>query len=110
MKAKEYLDKYRSLIQEAIDSKQAKILDKIGIDILIEFSNEAGKIMRDRKITRNESAGAVMIELNQKWNALGRLIEAEFGFPFLKIDGFIKYWNTRIPELTSYMTKRKNLN
>jgi len=57
MKAKDYLDKYRIDIQGAIKNKQVETLNKIGSDILIDFSMEAGGLMRSRKITRHESAG-----------------------------------------------------
>ncbi len=48
-----------------------------------------------------------MIELNQKWNTLMKLFEKEFGFPLLKENGFISFWETRIPELIPYMSKIK---
>lgn len=90
MKAKEYIEKYRS----GIESRDCNTADKAINDLVIEMSQKATKIMEKRGAVKESAIVAVMKEQNDKWNAIVK------EFPeVLQRDGFKRLWLYRMPEL-----------
>ena len=90
MKAKEYIEKYRS----GIESGDVNAVNKAINDLAIEMSQEAAQIMTQRGAVRESAIVAVMKEQNDKWNAIVK------EFPeILQRDGFKRLWLHRMPEL-----------
>ena len=90
MKAKEYIEKYRSGLKSYDFDKIEKAIN----DLAIEMSQEATQIMTQRGAVRISAIVAVMKEQNDKWNAIVK------EFPeILQRDGFKRLWLHRMPEL-----------
>lgn len=90
MKAKEYIEKYRS----GLESCDIAVVDKAINDLAIEMSQEAVQLMAARGVRRESAIVAVMKEQNDKWNAIVK------EFPdLLQRDGFKRLWLHRMPEL-----------
>ena len=90
MKAKEYIEKYRS----GLKSYDFDEIEKAINDLVGEMSQEATQIMTQRGAVRESAIVAVMKEQNDKWNAIVK----EFPEILLR-DGFKCLWLLRIPEL-----------
>jgi hypothetical protein len=67
MKAKEYAEKYRTII-ESSDHYQSILIDDVITPCIKEFMNESVEIIKIRKISKIASMISVYKELNQKWN------------------------------------------
>lgn len=68
-------------------------------EIFIEFSGEVVKLYNDRHGNSLEALRSIVLEQNQKWNALSRIFEKHNGVSPLKEDGFKNYWTNKFPEL-----------
>lgn len=90
MKAKEYIEKYRS----GIESFEYETRRTAAFDLIKEMSQEATELMAKRGVLRESAIVAVMKEMNDKWNAIVK------EFPdVLQKDGFKRLWLHRMPEL-----------
>lgn len=90
MKAKEYIEKYKT----AFESGDNETITKAGNDLMFEFSKEAENIMKSRGVKRDSAALAVLKEQNTKWNAVAKVF-----YGILKHDGFKLFWMDRMPVL-----------
>lgn len=97
MKAKEYAEKY----EEKITGPEYK---KATYDLFIEMSKEVETICIARHVKSNCAFAAVVKEMNDKWNAIGRLFWQKYRTDILMKDGFIKFWDHEIPELKDYVS------
>ena len=89
MKASDYFEKYKE-----------RITTQDGVsDLFIEMSKEVGEIAKERKALTDSASRAIVQEINQKWNALCRMFEKEYGRPVLKRNGFLDFWKSKIPNL-----------
>lgn len=99
MKAVQYFEKYR---EQIIDTDEKKAVEAIG-QLVYDLSMEAKEMIRSRHVKTNSGAVAVILELNQKYNAVCRLFQKNYGTSPLLQNGFLTYWAKQIPELTRYV-------
>ena len=104
MKAKEYFDKYEEKIRAAASDDRA--LYFISKSLLIEFHNELSDMIKKRGITTDDGAVGAILEMNTKWNALGRRIEEKIGIPMLKRNGFRNIMVRQLPGLDKKLKAR----
>lgn len=90
MKARDYFEKYDTLIMEEQKNGEIGTTKKL----LLEMSDEVTAVCKQRK-----AVIAVLKEINQKWNAICRMYEKKYGVSPLNYDAFRCYWMTAMPEL-----------
>ena len=95
MKAVEYYEKYREGLNNPLTEISNKALSSMFHDLVIEINLIAEK----RKIKSDDAAMAIIKELNQKYNAICRLINAE-GKTQLKRNGYYLILKATMPELS----------
>lgn len=95
MKAKEYFEKYESLILTDIREESTTYTT----ELVVELNKEVDTLYKDRNGKSNSALVGVLKEINQKWNAIGTLFEKKYGVSPLKRNGFLEYWKSQIPEL-----------
>lgn len=93
MKAKEYFEKYDTLVQN--DSPDGANTMKL----ILELSEEVKTITKSRNVRKNSSFVSVIKEINQKWNAICNLFAKKYGHSVLKENGFKNFWIASVPEL-----------
>ena len=101
MKAKEYFAKYDGLINSSDGSKEAT-------DLLIEMSEEIEKIAEIRHVKNGKALLSIILEENDKWNAIVRMFENKYGISQLLRDGFKNFWFDQMPELKLMMEATKH--
>ena len=95
MKAKDYFDKYGEAIQrEAMDCNT-----ETALAMFVEFCKEVNDITAQRHVKTDRAAIAVIKEVNQKWNKLANLFEADCGCVLLKRNALLDYFVENIPEI-----------
>lgn len=104
MKAKEYFEKYEEKIRTAASDDRALYL--ISRSMLLEFREELRGMIEKRGITTNDGAVGAILEMNTKWNALGRRIEEKIGIPMLKKNGFRNVMVRQLPGLGEKLKER----
>lgn len=84
-----YLDK---ILQEDRTSKTLMFLD---------LSEELITLCKKEKATDARSQVALIKQINQKWNRIGELMKTKTGnsSDILLKDGFLKYYETKIPKI-----------
>lgn len=95
MKARDYFEKYDTLIMEEQKNGEIGTTKKL----LLEMSDEVTAVCKQRKAVKDEAVIAVLKEINQKWNAICRMYEKKYGVSPLNYDAFRYYWMTAMPEL-----------
>lgn len=95
MKARDYFEKYDTLIMEEQKNGEIGTTKKL----LLEMSDEVTAVCKQRKAVKDEAVIAVLKEINQKWNAICRMYEKKYGVSPLNYDVFRCYWMTAMPEL-----------
>ena len=99
MKAKEYYAKYRGRISSPDDKVSLH-----GIaDLVFDLSMELKSLLEKRNIRTNRAAASVVVELNDKYNAVCRMFEKDYPVSPIKQDGFMTYWRRQIPEYDLYL-------
>ncbi len=99
MKAKEYFAKYeKGLMSESTDECSTAIAD-----MLTEMNAEVQKLMEVRHVKLNRGGYAVFKEMNEKWNAVVRLLEKKYGCTPIIRDGFRTFWVRKMPQLLGYI-------
>lgn len=89
MKAIEYFEKYGADIYAEFLTPQS--LDKIGPTLqklLTDFSAETTEILEKRHGKRPGALKAVVLDQNEKWNALCRIFMKKYGESPIKEDGW----------------------
>lgn len=104
MKAKEYYAKYKDQIMSKNGMNRTTAL----CDLLCELSNEAKEMIAKRNIKTDDGTVAVLHEMNEKFNAVCRLFEKEFGLTPLRKDGFMNYWRNKIPALDERLSRKED--
>ena len=102
MKAREYYTKYK----ERIASTDDKVSLQGVCDMICELSSEAKEMITKRNIRTNRGSISVLRELNDKYNAICRMFEKEYGASPIKKDGFMSYWRNQIPELDTSLRRK----
>ena len=92
-KAKEYYDKYRiRLIDVGTRNRSVHAL-------IIEFNEEALDLMSMRNVRFDMGVYPIIKELNDKWNAIARLFQREYGTSPIAENGYRRLWLRKMPEL-----------
>ena len=101
MKAVDYFEKYKDVVNV---KDQSELVD-IGWKLTREMIDEAESIAKTRHIIKDSSTVAIILEQNDKYNAVCSLFEKNFGFsPFVR-NGFIKFCEYAVPEIKEYAVK-----
>ena len=87
MKAKEYFDKYDTLIWEEAHNEAVRN-DGPMAQMFIEFSSEMKDIIKQRHIKVDSAVPGVIREQNQKWNAVVNMFEKKYGVSPINRNGF----------------------
>lgn len=93
MKAKEYAKKYEDKFPN----------DEEVYNLFMELSKEVEEICMTRHVKSNQAFAAVVREINDKWNAIGRLLHQKYRTEYLKKDGFLAFWKNEMPELNQHV-------
>lgn len=104
MKAKEYYAKYK----DRIVSEDDKVSLQGVSDMLFSMCMESKELVAKRKVRSDCGAVAVLREMNDKYNAVCRMFEAEYGASPIKKDGFMYYWRRQIPALDRRLSRKEN--
>lgn len=100
MKAKEYFEKYGSdIYAECMAIGDPTKIGPVMQRFLMEFSAETQTIYRNRHAQRVGALKAVVLDQNEKWNAMCRLYQAKYGNSPLKENGWRELVKLRAPEL-----------
>ena len=95
MKAKEYYEKYESVLHASDDATINKGLS----DMMLEMTGESEKMIQARNAKSNSALVGVLNELNNKWNAVINLDEKKYGASIIARNGFKAFWLHKMPEL-----------
>lgn len=103
MKAKEYFAKYKDRIASKDDKESLQ-----GVcDMVYEFCMESKALVAKRKVKTDCGCVAVLRELNDKYNAVCRMFEQEYGGPIIRENGFMDYWRKQIPALDLRLSRKE---
>lgn len=84
MKAREYFDKYKNGLASEIKDTYVLTFQ----EMYQEMFKECVDIMHTRNIKRNDAVVSVFKEMNERYNALCRLLAKEYGNSPIKENGF----------------------
>lgn len=87
MKAKEYFQKYDDAIWEESHDPAVHTDGPIS-KLFIDLSVEMKEILLKRNAKTNNAVDNVIREMNDKWNAIGRMFTKKYGESPLKENGF----------------------
>ena len=100
MRAKEWAERISKVVME-IESKSPfnlapiEELDKhkaVVFELVKELDADLKRLKEERHVTQLAGFKAILLELNQKWNAIARNPKT-----MLAVDGYIKLWRKRMP-------------
>lgn len=95
MKAKEYYDKYQSIIVVGLKGKK---VDKIQ-ELVAELYNETIQLIANLKSHADSAVVGICKQQCQKFDRIAELFERDYGRRILKKGGFNTTLMKRIPEL-----------
>ena len=95
MKAKEYYDKYQSVIVVGLKGKK---VDKIQ-ELVAELYNETIQLISNSKSHADSAVIGICKQQCQKFDRIAELFERDYGRRILKKGGFNTTLMKRIPEL-----------
>lgn len=95
MKAKEYYDKYQSVIVVGLKGKK---VDKIQ-ELVAELYNETIQLIANSKSHADSAIVGICKQQCQKFDRIAELFERDYGRRILKKGGFNTTLMKRIPEL-----------
>lgn len=84
MKAKEYFEKYNDAIVVEWNQGLSDTIKILVSDLAVEIQN----LWKSRNTSSKSATIAVIMETNQKWNAICRLFEKKYGRSPLKPNAF----------------------
>lgn len=97
MKALEYYNLYhKDIMNPATHSDIRNVVIK---EMFLEFCDESKDMIAVRHIKNDTGLPSILRELNDKWNAVARLLVKNYGHSWLATDGFWTFWERDIPEL-----------
>ena len=94
MKAKEYFEKYFT----DLDTISAEEVMERVLTFMKDMSLETIDICEARHSLTDSCVDGALKDQNNKFNAVGNLIEKKYGRPLLKRNSFIDYWNRRFKQ------------
>lgn len=92
-KAKEYYELYKLDLMD--DDKAVKAIS----DLIGDLNKEVKELQELRHVQFDRGMLPILKEINQKWNAIVRLFQKEYGAAPIKADGFKIFWLEKMPEL-----------
>lgn len=92
-KAKEYYELYKF---DLMDKEKA---NKALSDLIKDLNEEVKELQQIRHVRFDRGMMPILKETNQKWNAIVRLFEKEYGASPIRADGFKIFWLSKMPEL-----------
>lgn len=95
MKAKEYFEKYETLILTDASTGEVGHIKQL----LYDLSGEAQELCKSRKAVTDDAAIAVLKEQDQKWNAICSLYKKKYDSCPVPRNMFKKFWIHLMPEL-----------
>jgi len=101
MKAKYYIDKYKTKIEQLHNEKSTEILAIVLNELLDEFVLEIEVIMTSRNSDSNKVLIGVLNELDNKWVSIASKIDV------LNKNGFRNYLKMANPNITELMKWEK---
>lgn len=99
MKAKEYFEKYDSLIMEDVKNGNQKNITQL----VVELGKEVETLYESRNGKTVTALAACIREINQKWNAIANLFAKKYGDDILVYNGFLKFWLKNLPLLKDFL-------
>lgn len=100
MKAKDYFDKYGAeMYAECLMIPEPGKLGPMGQEFLKEFSRETQELSKKRNVGKIDALRAVVLEQNDKWNALCRIFHQKYGECPLAENGWRNLIQAQCPEL-----------
>ena len=106
MKALEYYNKYGP---EFFNLKDKDEIDDIVLSLIREFNQEIVSLCEIRKVETNAGMAGIILELNQKWNALITLFVKGYGLSPIVTDGYKRFWLLQSPDLGPYLERRRTI-
>ena len=106
MKAVDYYNKYGP---EFFNLKDKEDIDNIALSLVREFNQEIVSLCETRKVETNMGMAGVILELNQKWNALANLFIAGYGLSPILQDGYKRFWMLQTPDMAPYLERRRTV-
>lgn len=94
-KAKLYYNEYKDLITSTDDDVSIKAIS----DLYNCLLDETKELITKRKAKTNSVTVAIIKEENDKWNAICRMFEKDFGMSPIAKDGFINMECILVPDL-----------
>lgn len=104
MKAKDYFDKYKN----GLASGDRDVYVLTFREMYQEMFKECVDMMGTRNIKQNDSVVTVFKEMNEKYNALCRLLAKEYGYSPIKKNGFAVLACDTVELLRPYFSKELN--
>lgn len=95
MKAKEYFDKYSKQIVEEAKRDESATIGKMYMD----FVSEMKSMIESRHVKTYNGVIGIIGELNQKWNSIVNMFQAEYILSPVNRNGFAKAIGVQIPEV-----------
>ena len=92
-KAKEYYELYKVDLMDQERANQALY------DLIKDLNDEVMELQKIRHVKFDRGLIPILKKTNQKWNAIVRLFEKEFGTSPVKPDGFKRFWIHEMPQL-----------
>lgn len=99
MKAKEYYIP----IKDAIDSGKVEDIKTVVSDMILNMNDEVEELCKKRHVQFDNGVYSIIKEMNDKWNAVARLVEKDYRQSPILRDGYKKFWINQIPELEGHI-------
>lgn len=93
-KAKDYYELYKLELMSEDDETVNNALSKF----IMAFNDEVSELQKIRHVRFDRGIIPIMKEMNQKWNAVVRLFEKEYGCSPIRLDGFKIFWTQSVPD------------
>lgn len=94
-KAKDYYELFKFDLMSEDDEKANHALS----EFIKALNDDVQELQKLRHVQFDRGIIPIMKEMNQKWNAVVRLFEKEYGRSPIKPDGFKIFWIRSMPEL-----------
>lgn len=94
-KAKDYYELFKFDLMSEDDEKANHALS----EFIKALNDDVQELQKLRHVQFDRGIIPIMKEMNQKWNAVVRLFEKEYGHSPIKPDGFKIFWIRSMPEL-----------
>lgn len=99
MKAKEYY----TTIKPAIELGTATAITDAVNQMFLMMNREVYDMQEKRHVRFDRGMYPIIKEMNDKWNAVVRLVERDFGESPIIYDGYKEFWIRKIPGLKEHV-------